>query len=297
MNSAGPRSLSIQREDGAEVFAAHYGALNAGRVPVLILDGIGCSGWAFRRLLPSLARRRAVLLVHYRGHGNSPVPPRPWRFGVPDLADDAAALCRKAGLSGVLLVGFSMGFQIGLELYRRHRDLASGLFSLAGPAGHLLKDFQRSKVFSSALPAAHATSRILNPIVRRLWQRITTHELAQELGHRTQVNSDRVDPQDLSIYLHQLSQVDPELFLYVLSEAQRHTAFDLLQSIDIPTSIIAGSRDHFVPLEVLREMAFRIPGSEWEVIPEASHALPAEFPLELVERIESLCTRLEARAR
>src|SRR5690606_4413669 len=91
-------------------------------LPLLILDGIGCSGWAFQRSLPILARHRAVVLLHYRGHGDSPTPPRPWNLSMDVLAGDAAALLDRIGhhirLDRAAVLGFSMGFSVALELHR-----------------------------------------------------------------------------------------------------------------------------------------------------------------------------------
>jgi pimeloyl-ACP methyl ester carboxylesterase len=112
--------------------------------------------------------------------------------------------------------------------------------------------------------------------------------LSRDIGLRTQVNAGRVAEQDLEFYLGQMARMSPELFLDLLEEAHRHTAIDHLDAVDVPTLVVAGARDSFVPLPTLRELAFAIPGARWRVLDEATHALPAEFPAEVAAAILEL---------
>jgi pimeloyl-ACP methyl ester carboxylesterase len=79
----------------------------------------------------------------------------------------------------------------------------------------------------------------------------------------------------------------------VLEEASRHCSDDLLPRIRVPTLVIAGALDRFVPLATMRQVAFAIPGAEWWVIHEATHALPAEFPAELSREISDFIARID----
>jgi 3-oxoadipate enol-lactonase len=231
--------------------------------------------------------------MHYRGHGESPTPPRPWRLGLETLADDADALCAEAGFRRVVVVGFSMGFQVALELYRRHRTRVAGLVSLAGPAGRVLDNFQGTDAFGLVLPVLAATSRLSRQLSQRVWKRLLPSQWPVTLGFRTgQVNVDRLDPKDLELYLRQLAELPPDLFLSLLEQAHRHCALDVVPNIRVPSLVIAGGRDGFVPPDVMRDLAFSIPGAQWELIESASHALPAEYPDELAARIGSFLSSM-----
>ena len=75
----------IVRDDGAQIHVRSlepYGTEAHERPALLILDGIGCAGWAFRRLAPQLATTHRVVFIQYRGQGYSPTPPRPWQLGM-----------------------------------------------------------------------------------------------------------------------------------------------------------------------------------------------------------------------
>lgn len=277
----------VERDDGASLFVRDVGVGN--ERAILILDGIGCSGWAFRRIIPRLALRHRVLLMHYRGHGRSPDPPRPWHLSMPDLADDAAAVLHARGVTSAVVVGFSMGFQVALELYRRHREQVVGLVDLAGPSGRAMATFQGTDAFGHVLPLLRAAMRHAQDLTRRLWRGVVPTTWIQELGAITrQINADRLEREDFEIYLDQMAAMNPELFFEMLGEASRHTADDLLPQVRVPTLVMAGAHDRFVPLSTLRAIAFAIPQAQWVVMEDGTHALPAEYPGEVVQRIEAL---------
>ena len=283
-----------RRDDGAILRYQDSGPRDGSAPALLILDGIGCSGWAFKKIIPGLATERRVLRPHYRGHGRSPDPPRPWRLSMEVLADDAAAVCDHAGVRRVIAVGFSMGFQVALELLRRHRPRVSGLCSLAGPSGRVLQSFQGTDVFGHALPLVRALTRIARDLSARAWRRLVPSRWTTQIGLATQLNADRLAAADFEFYTRQLAEVNPELFVAMLEEADRHSAADLLPSIDVPALIVAGARDTFVPLPTMRALAFAIPRVRWEVIAAATHALPAEFPAEIEATLRRFAAEVDA---
>lgn len=284
--AAGPLALRLRRDDGASVRLFVSGPKDAPSPAILILDGLGCAGWAFERIVPLLSEQRRVVLMHYRGHGQSPDPPRPWRLSIPTLADDAAAACDHLGLGPVVVVGFSMGFPVALELYRRHRDRVAGLLSLAGPSGRVLDSFQGTQNFRRLLPLALAATRIARDVTRRTWRKWLPSPLSRELSLRSgQVNAERIEVADLELYMRGIAAMNPELFLAVVDEAQRHSAADVLPTIAVPTFVVAGARDNFVPLATMRSLVAQIPRAQWKVYPAATHALPAEYPLEVADEI------------
>lgn len=282
----------LVRDDGAKLFvrvlqsrAPQADASGTEPPALLILDGIGCAGWAFRRLAPKIAVDRRVVLMHYRGHGKSPNPPKPWRLGMHVLADDAAAACELLGIERVAVLGFSMGFQVALEFYRRHRARVAGLVSLAGPPGQPLDSFRGTDVFGFALPAVVATTKIAERWTTRVWRSVLPSRLSFDIGMRWEVNRDRIDSRDFELYLSGMAAMNPRLFVAMLEQAHRHCGDDILPQVRVPALVVAGARDEFVPVNRLRAMAYAMPGARWEVLDEGTHALPAEYPDEIAVRL------------
>ena len=284
--SAGVRAETerfLKRPDGASLCVQTWGPKEA--PCILILDGIGCSGWAFRRIIPELRGPFRIALMHYRGHGRSPNPPRPWNLGLDVFADDAAATLDMLGVDKAVLLGFSMGFQVSLEVYKRHRTRVAGMISLAGPASRAMAQFQGTDIFGHFLPLVRAATRHASDLTLRLWRTLLPNQTLRRLGLASQLNIERIDTADIDFYMSQMARMSPELFMEVLQEAARHSSEDVLPRIRIPTMIVAGGQDKFVPLPTMREVAFAIPGAQWVVMPDASHALPAEYPEDVVEYV------------
>jgi len=217
------------------------------------------------------------------------MPSKPWSIGMHDLADDAAAAIDSLDLHAPIVLGFSMGFQVALELYKRHRDRVAALVSLAGPAGQVLSSFQGTDVVHHLLPFARAATRFAEDWSLRAWKKILPSNALKWIGLQTQLNAERIEIADIELYLSQMARMSPELFVEMLHEASRHCADDILARVRVPTLVIAGGQDRFVPLATMRSVAFAIPGAEWVVLPDATHALPAEYPQEIAHHILRFC--------
>src|SRR3954454_9601028 len=80
-----------------------YGVRGSGRGLVL-LDGIGCDGWAWIHVQSHRALRHRVVHVHYRGHGRSGPVTDLEATGIEVLADDVERVLDATGLSRAVLV-------------------------------------------------------------------------------------------------------------------------------------------------------------------------------------------------
>ena len=73
----------VEAADGTRLF---YEVLGEGDPPVVLTDGIGCDGFAWRYLAPRLGKHHRVIHWHFRGHGRSGPPRDPDRLSIEDLA-------------------------------------------------------------------------------------------------------------------------------------------------------------------------------------------------------------------
>src|SRR5512142_1734278 len=76
-----------------------------GAPAVVLTDGIACSGWIWRDLLPRLSARRRVVHWNLRGHGRTDAPRDPERCTIRDCADDLFRVMDAAGERSAILVG------------------------------------------------------------------------------------------------------------------------------------------------------------------------------------------------
>lgn len=289
--SAFPWAYAVGR-DGTPLFYESWG-VSDGRPAIAYCDGIGCDGYAWRYLREHLAARRSVH-SHYRGHGRTPAPADRARVRVEDLADDVAAVLDDAELPRAVIIGHSMGVQVALETYRRHRAKVAGLVLVCGAPSHPLRTFRGSAALEQLLPKIQRVTSRLPSVVNQLTRWVLPTKLAYEVASLFEIQRELVRPADFMPYLEGMSRVDIRLFLAMLAAAGEHDAEDLLPAVDVPVLVISGGRDGFTPPERSRVMAQVIPRANLVEIPDGSHTAPIERPDVVCEAVSHfLATRID----
>lgn len=275
--------------DGSPIYyrlieeASGPGASGPSRPTVVLCDGIGCDGYVWKYLIPELAPDHRLVHWHYRGHGRTPEPRDRRRIGIPDLADDLAAVLDAVGAKDAVLAGHSMGVQVCLETFRRHRERVRGLVLMCGSYGTPLRTFKGRRTMESVLPWVSFAVGRMPKLTASVLRTIVPTKLAYAVATRLEVNGDLLHIDDFMPYLEHIGRMDPTLFLGMLAHAGRHSARELLPQIDVPTLIVGGEKDGFTPGQLSHEMQRQIPGSELLIIEAGSHTAPLERP-ELVTR-------------
>ena len=237
--------------DGSPIY---YRVLGREDGPTLALcDGIGCDGYVWKYLVPELASEYRMVHWHYRGHGRTPTP-------------------RAA------LMGHSMGVQVCLEGYRRHRERVNGLVLMCGSYGHPLRTFKGRKTMEGLLPWVSFSVGLAPKLTSALLRYTVPTKLAYAVAARMEINGELVRLEDFMPYLEHIGNLDPTLFLGMLAQAGRHSAREILPTVDVPALIVAGTRDGFTPARLSEEMHDLMRGSELLMIGEGSHTAPIERP-------------------
>ena len=136
-----------------------------GAATVVLLHGVGTTGWMWRRLVDDLSDDLHVLVVDLPGHGAS--ASRPWR-SLAETVGGVVDLVRSQAHDGrAHLVGLSLGGYVALELAAAHAELApsatvSGVNVLPFPRPRLMRLAGRamSPVMTSG-PMLRANARAL----------------------------------------------------------------------------------------------------------------------------------------
>ena len=250
--------------------------------PVVLCDGIGCDGFVWRYLRPALAPRR-ILHGHYRGHGRSQPPRDPARVSIADLADDVVAILDDAEVPRAVLCGHSMGVQVALETWRRHRDRVAGLILTCGAASHPLRTFRGARTLEDLLPTVAKLLVRAPRMINRLTRALLPTRFALAVAGRVEINRALIDPDAFMPYLEARARMDVRVFLSMLAAAGAHSSEDWLPAVDVPTLVVAGARDGFTPPARSRDMAAAIPGADLLEIEDGTHTAPIERPA-LVEQ-------------
>ena len=246
---------------------------------VALCDGIGCMGYVWKYLEQALEEHKwRQVHWHYRGHGRTPMPLDPRRVAIADLADDLAAVLDATNVEKAVLAGHSMGVQVVLETYRRHRDRVAGMMLMCGSYGNPLRTFHGRRTLETILPWVRLMGATTPRVVRAIWRNMIPTELSYIVAKTVEVNPELIRREDFFPYLEGIAKVDPLLFGEMLAHAGRHSARELLSEIDVPVLVIAGDRDGFTPMALSKTMGEKIPRAELLVVEGGSHTTPIEKP-------------------
>jgi len=242
-----PRDLSAEvRGSGLRLLRGGQGS------PLLFLHGAdGPTGWL--PVLERLAGSFEVIAPDHPSFGRSPTPP--WLQAIDDLAYFYLDYLAQEKLSGVHLVGFSIGGWIAMELAVRSTQRIGSL-TLIGSAGIRVKGQPPADMFVMDR-AEYARALYADPqlIDRVLAGQPTAQQADQLIGDR--VAAARLCWQ-------------PRLFNPRLEP--------WLHRIDVPTRILWGGADRMIPAAYAGALRALIPGATSRVVPEAGHALHVERP-------------------
>jgi pimeloyl-ACP methyl ester carboxylesterase len=280
----------VDAADGTRLF---YGELDGGEPPVVLVDGIGCDGFAWRYLAPRLAEHHRVLHCHFRGHGRSGPPLDRDRLSIEDLARDLRELCDERDVARPVIAAHSMGVQVALEYYRQNPDAVAALVLMCGTFGRITSTFHGTDLLDQVLPGLIRGTRMFPGIARAVWGRVPAAMAFRIACAGRELDGERIREEDFQRYWEHAALMDPDVFLRMLQAAGQHDALGFLPDIDVPTLVVAAEHDTFTPMTLAEEMAAAIPNAELEVIEEASHAAPVEQPDRIAERVEDfLSSRL-----
>jgi 3-oxoadipate enol-lactonase len=249
--------------------------------PLVLVMGIGYDAtlWTLAQV-PVLSGMFKVVIFDNRDVGRSAKAAAP--YSIADMADDVAALMDALDIERAHLLGLSMGGMIAQEFALRHADRLHRLV-LSG---------------CGAAPARAA----FDPI--RAWNWVKANDTSGEAFACQQFiwlfstaflrNKDAVQ-QTLSMLTSNPNPVGPDAYNRQAQAYLRHDALDRLADIRSPTLVIAGEQDLLTPPWVCREVAVRIPGSQFEIITGegSSHVVPIERPHEFNDLVTTFLTASE----
>jgi 3-oxoadipate enol-lactonase len=229
--------------------------------PLLLIEGLGQSLWAWREQIPVFARDFRTIAFDTRGTGRSYVPDEP--YGIDELAHDAADV-----LDGrtAHVVALSMGGYVALTLALARPELVRSLVLVGTGAG--------------------GPDRVPRPQEVRDAYAAAIGLPFEEYGRRTM-------PWTFS---PGWTERNPERFEEILAARGEHPTPDVtldahlqacyrfyargceVEQIDAPALIVLGDADVIVPVENGRSLAARLPDARYVELPGRGHNVQLEDP-------------------
>lgn len=272
------QSLTVHRATAPDGIRLHYTVEGAGPIDFLLCDGLGCDGFIWRYLRPTLLRYGRVVHLHMRGHGQSERPGGDAAVLMSTLADDWRPVLDAIGSRRAIALGHSMGVQVALELWHRHPDPVAGLVLLCGSYENPTATFHEGGSLQRLLPVLKQAARIGGRTLRRVWRRLVALPVAYHIARAGEIHPDLMKREDFDAYIDHLSRMDPYVFVRTLDGAARHSAGGYLERIDVPVLIVGGHQDSFTPGRLSASMAERIPDARLVMVREGTHTVPLEHP-------------------
>ena len=211
--------------------------------PVLVLHGWGASIDAIQSVTSDLSRSFRAIAIDMPGHGQSPLPPKPW--AVSDYMNLVLGFMAKMNIASAHMVGHSFGGRITIKLAAEHPEKvekivlvdAAGVPPPRKPVYYVKRGIARSAKLVAAV--AGPPGRWLKD---KIYSRIQSKDYAAAGPLR-------------------------ETFVKIVSEDLR----PFLPRIKAPALLVWGRNDHDTPVSSGETMHRLIQGSELIVLDNAGH--------------------------
>jgi pimeloyl-ACP methyl ester carboxylesterase len=241
-----------------------------GPAPVLLLHGWTLTADVnFCHLMPHLSG--GLIAMDHHGHGLG--PQRRERFRISDSADDHIALLDALGIDKVIVLGYSLGGPIGLDLARRHPDRVAGLVLQA-----------------TALRFDSAVDKLTKPLLRAI-RPLTALGIGRTAPLRFLGDTRDRSPETARLWpwlRRELVRSHPRTMVDVMLAEY---AFDFrpyaAELADVPTAVVVTTRDSAVPPRDQRYMARRL-GAEMIPVENDHDVFLADPPAYVAASLEAI---------
>jgi pimeloyl-ACP methyl ester carboxylesterase len=259
-------------------------------LPVLLGNGLGGSWRAWQHQIGYLDGRYRFISWDYRGLYRSGPPPSLDALRVEDHVRDALAVLDAEKIERTAVIGWSMGVQIAIELFRAAPERVAALVLVNGVAGKPYDTVLDTRALRHVLPRTIRTLGRISPVVEAVTRQLVRSPETVVWAKRVGLASSTLDEDLFRELAGSFEDLDMEVYMRTLELIGEHDAYDLLPSIDVPTLVIAGDRDAMTPRSAAEKMVRAIPGAELMIVPGGTHYVAVEYP-ELVNlRIEKFFT-------
>jgi pimeloyl-ACP methyl ester carboxylesterase len=234
----------------------------------VLIHGIASSIYTWKDAIPALARTHEVVALDLPGFGASD---QPGDLSFAMLSRSVLGLMDGLGVQRASLVGHSLGGAVALALALDHADRVRDLVQVDSAAYNLALADRPLVVRLAGSPAARA----LEWLPRR--------RLLVRLGLRQVFHDDRlVSPERVEEYLAPMARPGTLAAFRSLNASESDDSAAAFAArigrVAVPTLIVWGREDRWIPLQQGRRLEAAIPGSRLVVVPECGHVPQEEKP-------------------
>jgi non-heme chloroperoxidase len=233
-------------------------------IPVIFLHGLSDSLRSFDLVLPYLPPSIRGFAVSLRGHGDSGRPAS--GYAMADFAADVAQFIAEFDLDPVVLVGHSMGTAVAQRFAIEFPALLSGLVLIGS-----FVSYADNAVMVEFWPEVDA---LVDPIDRDFALAFQESTLAKPIPSSY-----------LDTLVAESLKLPARVWKAAMAGIMASDATDSLPRIDVPTLLLWGEHDAFVPRGDQDLQLASIPNAALDVFPATGHAVHWEEPARVAARL------------
>jgi pimeloyl-ACP methyl ester carboxylesterase len=289
----GARALDFETHrlrswDGTEL--AWYEAGDRDAPPMVLCGGLGGGIRIWRPLVERFRDRFRLLAFDYRGLYGSSRAPHDGAYDLIHHVRDLVHLLDHAGVELPVLVGWSMGVQVALELHRDHPDRLAALVAIHGAPGRPLARAFDSELTERLAPFVFRLLRALGKSFGLVGPTLARTPIVVRsfvgLGQRLGCMAPNIDIAAFRDVAEDWTRLDLDAYARIFEAVGAHDATDLLPAIATPTLIVAGGDDRLTPPDLAEDMAAAMPNARLELVQGATHFGLIEYGDEINDAVE-----------
>jgi len=263
--------------EGGRLYVEEQGA---GEPPLLMIQGLGYSMWAWRYQLPAFGARRRAVAFDNRGTGRSSLEPGP--FSMEQFAGDAVSVLDALGIESAHVLGMSMGTFVAQAMALQAPGRVRSLVLVGGGPGGpehapIPPETLDTWLANAHLPPPEFVRRTMFLSFSPGWNEAHP-ELYEEL---VEARLEHPTP--------------PECWQAQFAAAGRFLQEGApVERIAVPALVVHGDADRVVPLPNGELLARLIPGAELAVLPGRGHVVQLETPDEFNRLVEEFLDRVDS---
>jgi pimeloyl-ACP methyl ester carboxylesterase len=258
---------------------------------VVLANGLGGQYIAFRYLYDALGAYK-VICWDYRGLYTSGVPSDRRANTVAHQVDDLTTILEAEGVQDFVLVGWSMGVQVGFESIRHHPGRVRGLLAINGTYGRAFQTVLGSRLVGRTIPMLLRLVKAQAALAAVATKRLAGSDAMISAMKRTGLVSRTIDIEIFRAVAAGFQSIDWAIYSDLLNRLDEHDAEEVLARVTVPVTIITGDKDLMTPPATAEHMHRTIRGSRLVVIEGGTHYTPVEYPSVIVEELGRLLDRI-----
>lgn len=233
--------------------------------PLVLLHPFPTNRHFWDPLAPALELRYRLIVPDLRGHGESGAGEG---ASMANHADDLLQICRDSGIDRAAFVGVSIGGYVLFEFWRRYSERVA-LLVLSNTKAQADSDEARANRRKAADDVEkNGTSSFLDTNIQKLLGE-TTRRNRPDVVSRARAMMDAMSREGLAVVQRGM--------------AARPDSLATLPTIKVPTLIVRGQEDTFIPAQDAELMHNKIAGSQLYAMAQSGHYAPLEKPQEFLQ--------------